>query len=633
MRRQPARAHRGGPLGPHLRRAEPGRRAHAAPAGRPAPARAPPATSPPCRPATARPLRPVDSEAVQQREHVAAQVGQACTGRAVPASAPCPRWSYRTTRNRGPAPAPAAPTARWWCRATGRAAGRVRRPDRPLCSAARRWSPRHCSRWPPGPVRRRPVPGPPGRGPCRRPARPCPSTSQQPVQVRPHRLAGAPAARSRQARSHAGGRPGRDEQLAQRPPLGVPGAGGALVLLRHGGEQRGDQPGPGPPRPAALTAATGLRLCAMADEPPGAALAHLADLGLGQQHDVPGHLGRRRRPPRRARRPARPAGSGRCATAARGSARPSSAASAAADLEPGAAEPGERAGRAAELDGQPVAADRRRAGRRASSRPTSQPAALSPNVVGTACCSSVRPAIGVSRCAAARPAAASAAAPSGRPAAGRAPGGRPASPPCPGCPGWSRRGGRTARRRPGDARPAARATSGTTGLPLAAAAAPSAATSTSTARQAAAIACGRRRRHQPGRGPRPGPAPPRPRAAPRSQAASATAAADLAPGEHAVEESGGPQMAKKTVSRSPCRRMSKRYPSSAGCGDQRGRARSGSTEREHRVGRVGRRLVGEVDPGHHPVEQAAGEHRHGQVRRLGRAVRPGHRPGLDVRIA
>ncbi len=35
---------------------------------------------------------------------------------------------------------------------------------------------------------------------------------------------------------------------------------------------------------------------------------------------------------------------------------------------------------------------------RASSTATSQPAALSPNVVGTACCSSVLPAIGVSRC-------------------------------------------------------------------------------------------------------------------------------------------------------------------------------------------------------------------------------------------
>ena len=44
---------------------------------------------------------------------------------------------------------------------------------------------------------------------------------------------------------------------------------------------------------------------------------------------------------------------------------------------------------------------------RDSSTATSQPAALSPNVVGTACCNMVRPAIGVSRCSRARTAHAS----------------------------------------------------------------------------------------------------------------------------------------------------------------------------------------------------------------------------------
>ena len=60
-----------------------------------------------------------------------------------------------------------------------------------------------------------------------------------------------------------------------------------------------------------------------------------------------------------------------------------------------------RAGRAADLGGKGSAAD----GRRTASRtPVSQPAALSPKVVGTACWVSVRATIGVSRCSSTRPA-------------------------------------------------------------------------------------------------------------------------------------------------------------------------------------------------------------------------------------
>ena len=75
-------------------------------------------------------------------------------------------------------------------------------------------------------------------------------------------------------------------------------------------------------------------------------------------------------------------------------------------LRPGVAERGERARRAAELRGQALETDLDSSQRRASSSPASQPAALSPNVTGTACWSSVRPAIGVSRCARASSAAA-----------------------------------------------------------------------------------------------------------------------------------------------------------------------------------------------------------------------------------
>jgi signal transduction histidine kinase/CheY-like chemotaxis protein len=50
---------------------------------------------------------------------------------------------------------------------------------------------------------------------------------------------------------------------------------------------------------------------------------------------------------------------------------------------------------------------------------------------------------------------------------------------------------------------------------------------------------------------------------------------------------------------------------------------------EHRVGGVRGALVGEVDPGHRPVEHAPGEHRHVDVRRLGPAVAERERAGLE----
>src|SRR5579875_1879770 len=70
-------------------------------------------------------------------------------------------------------------------------------------------------------------------------------------------------------------------------------------------------------------------------------------------------------------------------------------------------------------------------------------------------------------------------------------------------------------------------------------------------------------------------------------------------------------------------------PLGLGHGDQRrppGRLRDRA---QHRVRRVGRLLIGEVHPGHQPVEQPAREHGHVEVRCLDAAVRGGQRPGLE----
>ena len=192
------------------------------------------------------------------------------------------------------------------------------------------------------------------------------------------------------------GRAGGGQQVAQRPPLGVPRAGGALVLLHHRGEQRRDEPGrllraaergdrgdrvvlvrhraTSRRRRASRTSPTSV--CAssddvardLADRARGDAerAGELADPAAqrvpGEQRRVEPEVARARR---RARRPVAPS---------------------AASVPTGAAELRRRAARA------------RSARRRASSSPTIQPAAFSPNVVGSACCSSVRPMIGVSRC-------------------------------------------------------------------------------------------------------------------------------------------------------------------------------------------------------------------------------------------
>src|ERR1700691_4939563 len=62
-------------------------------------------------------------------------------------------------------------------------------------------------------------------------------------------------------------------------------------------------------------------------------------------------------------------------------------------------------------------------------------------------------------------------------------------------------------------------------------------------------------------------------------------------------------------------------PFRLGHGDERGPPRLRRDGAQHRVLGVGGLLVGEVHPGHYPVEQAAREDGHVQVRRLDAAVR------------
>ena len=145
----------------------------------------------------------------------------------------------------------------------------------------------------------------------------------------------------------------------------------------------------------ASTAPTGLRFWGIADEPPGSASATSRDLGLGEQGDVDADLGAGSRGAgeRRAElgdhEPVRVPREQRLGQPELRGEQPQ-------HLQRVVSERGERAGGAAELRRQ-----RSRRGRTSRTRAvctsTSQPAALKPNVVGTACWSSVRAAIGVSR--------------------------------------------------------------------------------------------------------------------------------------------------------------------------------------------------------------------------------------------
>ncbi len=212
--------------------------------------------------------------------------------------------------------------------------------------------------------------------------------------------AGSTSSPASSSRTPAAAPPAPCERPGERVPLGVPRPGRPLVLVRLGSDERaGVATGPGragerPHRDGGVALVRHRR---------GAAARALAR----PRRPRSGRAGRRRprssRTPRRRRRAprrARSARCGRCATAAaarrrsssrgvrgarpRGRCSPSTASVPTAPPSCAAQAPSRHVRRPARGP---------RAGPRANPRPSA------PNVVGTACCSSVRPAIGVARCA------------------------------------------------------------------------------------------------------------------------------------------------------------------------------------------------------------------------------------------
>ena len=349
------------------------------------------------------------------------------------------------------------------------------------------------------------------------------------------------------------GRPDQPQQLGVDPPLGLPGAGRALVLLLHRGQHGRHQPrhalGAGQHRHRRHRVALvrhGARAAA-ARSPPS--LASPTSCWASSVH-VARHLAEHPGQRSRARRPAPRAARGSCATAA--PARPARARRPRARPPPGRGRP----------PGRPSAPPAPDAGSRAAACgrcrcPSVQPAARSPKDTGSACCSSVRPTIGVS-CGARRPAAPPrrrrrrrprAAGPSARWAssisavssdvlAGGAERGRARAPaPAP--------------------RPGARPPAGPPAWRARPPAAPIAARSKRSGTHAAAICVSRLRPGSAPRPRRPAPAPPRRRASPAARRRRSSSRRRRAAPVDAAEQPPA-QMAKKTVSPGPWRRMSKR---------------------------------------------------------------------------
>ena len=259
-----------------------------------------------------------------------------------------------------------------------------------------------------------------------------------------------------------------------------------------------------------------------------------------------------------------------------------------------------------------------RRGSSASSTDTSQPAAFSPNVVGTACWRRVRAAIGVERWARASAAQPSASRSSSASTMRRRDA-RRASRPCRRCPGWSRPDGRN-RRLVAD-RGAELADERLRRVPGRAA----------VSREA------RGRRARRGRPLRSERRRPRGRGRPRRHAfASALSASsipaatrDPRPPPAAPPARRWPRTASHREERrlaGPWRTMSKRSPPSP-CARRGSPARRLEPE-EHRVLRVRRLLVGEVHAGRDALEEAASEDADEQVRRLKPPVHPRHAAGL-----
>ena len=115
-----------------------------------------------------------------------------------------------------------------------------------------------------------------GRARRRRSTRRCSRASAR----RPPR---APRAQRAHRRRRAAG---ERERGRERGPLGLPGAGRALVLVLAAEQQRRRSRARAARTRARAPRATGFRLCGIVDEPPPLGLGHLADLGLREQHDV-----------------------------------------------------------------------------------------------------------------------------------------------------------------------------------------------------------------------------------------------------------------------------------------------------------------------------------------------------------
>ena len=272
----------------------------------------------------------------------------------------------------------------------------------------------------------------------------CPSRSRSPVVA--CSASSSPPVTSRVAATRSGSttrwvsrvgeprRAGPDgaQQLGQRAPLGVPRPGGALVLVQRGGGEQPRRRGPGAAIGGGPRGHRGDRVALVRQRRgPAAAgdvLAHLADLGLGQQHQVGGDgADRGAGAPEQARELGDPPALG--VPGERGLVEVE--APGAARRAPPARGRRTRRGCRRRRRAGPRAA-RRRARRRRRPARAHHPAARSPTVIGAACWSSVRPAAGRSRCAGGevggRVGGACAGRPSIAPPARRGP---PASPRCP----------------------------------------------------------------------------------------------------------------------------------------------------------------------------------------------------------
>ena len=212
---------------------------------------------------------------------------------------------------------------------------------------------------------------PRARGRCRRVAR---------REVRPHPLGvDLEVARAR-SRSHAAAEPTETQQVAQRAHSACQAPAARSCSWTIAASSVATSPGACCAQPSARhgrdrVALVGHRRRAAAAPPSRTS----ADLGLGEQHDVAGDLADARRRPRRARRPARRSRPRCVCQGSTGSASPSSPASARATGGPSPS--------AASVPAAPpswtASAQPRQRGRAPRRAPASQPAALSPNVVGS----------------------------------------------------------------------------------------------------------------------------------------------------------------------------------------------------------------------------------------------------------